>query len=240
MESILVKAVFLDVVGTLIHVRGTVGQIYWEMARSHGVRSSPEAIDRAFGEVFLKAPPLTFPQREAGTTRRLEKQWWYNVVKQVFEKVSPLERFDEYFESVFQAFSDSDAWELYPETLEVLSALKDRGFLICVISNFDSRLYPLLSNLGIFTHIDSVYISSRENAAKPDAKIFENALAQHRLQGTEVVHIGDSLKEDVMGAVGAGLRAIYLNRNGSTQPPEVLAISSLRELLPMLSNPKSS
>jgi putative hydrolase of the HAD superfamily len=231
-DSLFVRAVFFDAVGTLFAVRGSVGRIYWEAARDHGVRATPEAIDAAFAEVFPAAPPLAFPSGPPGSVRRLEKQWWREVVHRVFQKVGPLERFDEYFDSVFEAFSRPAAWEAYPETLPVLSALKERGLKLGVISNFDSRIYPLLSELGIFKFLDSVHISSREGTAKPAPGIFLNAVASHGLQPPEAVHVGDGLSEDFRGARGAGLQAVWLDREGRPAEGETPRIGSLEELLP--------
>jgi putative hydrolase of the HAD superfamily len=234
MNSYPVKAVFFDVVGTLIDIRGGVGRIYWDLAKPHGIRATPDEIDRAFARVFGSAPPLAFPQAEPGATRRLEKQWWHGVVSRVFEEVGPLERFDDYFESVFHFFSTPEGWEVYPDSLPVLSALKDRGLIVGVISNFDSRIYPLLSALGIFQCLDSVTISSRSGAAKPDARIFKDALSGHGLLPGESLHVGDSIREDVEGASGAGLRAVHIDRAHPHPGGNQSVIGSLRDLLPRL------
>lgn len=233
-QRIYVKAVFLDAVGTLLQVRGGVGQIYWDKARPHGIKAAPEAIDKAFREVFQNSPPLTFPEAQPGSIRRSEKQWWYDVVSRVFQKVGGIERFDDFFETVFKVFSGSSGWELYPDTEQTLTVLNDRNLTIGVISNFDSRLYPVLSELGIFQLIDSIHISSREGAAKPDTVIFQKAIAEHDLHPQEALHVGDSLSEDVAGARAAGLQAVYLNRNGSRHPEAVLSIRTLSDLIPLV------
>lgn len=233
-KRIYVRAVFLDAVGTLFQVRGSVGRIYWELARAHGVRATPEAIDKAFSEVFGVAPPLCFPGIQTGSIRRLEKQWWYDVVSRVFQKVGGIERFDDYFESVFKVFSDSGGWELYDDTEQVLGELKNRGLIIGIISNFDSRIYPVLSELGIFRFIDSVHISSREGTAKPDAGIFKKAASEHGLHPREALHVGDSFKEDVTGAQAAGLQAVYLNRDGSSFDGTIPSVRCLTNLLPLV------
>jgi putative hydrolase of the HAD superfamily len=233
-QAIYVKAVFFDAVGTLFRVKGSVGRIYRDLARGHAVRATPESIETAFAEVFSTAPPLAFPSGQPGSIRRLEKQWWRDVVLKVFEKVGPLERFDDYFDSVFDAFSRVSAWEAYPETIGVLSGLKERGLKLGVISNFDSRIYPVLSGLGIFKYLDSVHISSRERAAKPSPAIFLNALASHGLHPSEAVHVGDHLAEDVAGAGKAGLRAIWLDRDDRKGDLNTTRIASLEGLLPLV------
>ena len=66
------------------------------------------------------------------------------------------EAFDEFFEEVFGVFERPDSWRLFPETREVLTMLKDQGFELGIISNFDSRLFSVLRGLGIAQLFDTV------------------------------------------------------------------------------------
>jgi putative hydrolase of the HAD superfamily len=235
-SPIYARAIFFDAVGTLFQVRGGVGQVYWEIARPYGVRTTPEAIEQAFCEIFSKAPPLAFSRLQAGLLRRSEKKWWYAVVLEVFRRVGMIQNFDRYFEEVFRAFAGIRGWELYPETRQALHDLKKAGFILGVISNFDSRLLTVCTDLEIFEYLDSIQVSSREGAVKPDPQIFLRALQHHGLQPRDAVHVGDSLENDVMGAAAAGLTPIYLNR-GHT--PELLeGIISIEKLTDILSTVK--
>lgn len=231
-SPIYAKAVFFDAVGTLFRVRGGVGQIYWEVAKPYGVKATPEAIDKAFQEVFPKAPPMAFSRLQAGLLRRSEKEWWRSIVLEVFRRVGMIHRFDEYFDEVFRVFSGIRGWELYPETREALQGLKKAGFILGVISNFDSRILTVCTDLEIFEYIDSIQISSREGAAKPDTQIFHKALQFHGLMPRETVYVGDSLEDDVKGAEAAGLTPIYLVRDQIQNIPEgVISIRNLTEIL---------
>lgn len=231
-SPIYAKAVFFDAVGTLFRVRGGIGQIYWEIAKPYGVKASPEAIERAFQEVFPKAPPLAFSRLQAGLLRRSEKEWWHGVVQDVFHRVGMIRKFDDYFEEVFRAFAGIRGWELYPETREALQSLRKAGFILGIISNFDSRILTVCTDLEIFEYLDSIQISSREGAAKPDPQIFRKALQHHGLLPREAVHVGDSLEDDVRGAGKAGLIPIYLMRDQDQDKPEgVVSIHNLTEIL---------
>lgn len=225
------KAIFFDAVGTLFHVRDGVGQVYWEMARPYDVKATPQAIEAAFRKVFAKAPPLTFPRIQGGLLRRAEKEWWHHVVLAVFRRVGMIRNFEGYFDKVFRAFAGIRGWELYPETREVLRDLKKAGFVLGIISNFDSRILTVCTHLKISQYLDSIQISSRVGFTKPNPLIFQRALKQHGLAPHKAVHVGDSLKDDVMGARSAGLIPIYLNRNpNSNRWPGIVSIASLTEI----------
>ncbi|HUK55312.1 MAG TPA: HAD-IA family hydrolase [Nitrospiria bacterium] len=234
-SPIYAKAIFFDAVGTLFQVRGGVGQVYWEIARPYGVRTTPEAIEDAFQEIFSNAPPLAFSRLQSGLLRRSEKEWWYGIVFKVFRKVGMIRNFDQYFDEVFRAFAGIRGWELYPETREALHDLKKAGFILGVISNFDSRILTVCTDLGIFEYLDSIRVSSREGAVKPDPQIFLKALRHHHLLPREAVHIGDSLEDDVKGAAAAGLKPIYLGRGRHPDVPGgVISIGNLTEILSLV------
>ena len=133
----------------------------------------------------------------------------------VFYRVGMFEEFDDFFDEVFEAFGQATHWELFPETLEVLTKLKERDFELGIISNFDSRFYQVIRALVIHQYFDSVTISSLAGAAKPASKIFSYALEQHMLNPDEVLHVGDHRIEDFEGAKQAGLPAVLIDRSGS-------------------------
>lgn len=225
------RAIFFDAVGTLFRVRGSVGQVYWEIARPYGVKATPEAIEAAFEEVFTAAPPLAFSRVQSSLLRRSEKKWWHAVVREVFQRVGMIRDFEGYFDKVYRAFSGIRGWELYPEARTVLRELKKAGFTLGIISNFDSRILTVCTDLRIFQYLDSIHISSRSGAAKPDLPIFRLALEQHSLRPHEAVHVGDSLEEDVKGARLAGMVPVFLDRHKArTRPHGVLSIESLSEI----------
>lgn len=229
------KAIFFDAVGTLFRVRGTVGQVYWETARPYGVRASPDEIQAAFNEVFSQAPSLAFTRLQAHFLRRSEKQWWRRVVQDVFKRVGMVRNFEAFFDELFRAFAGLRGWELYPETRDVLRKLKKEGYILGIISNFDSRILTVCTDLEIFQYLDSVQISSRTGFAKPNPKIFQKAIKHHGLAPGEAVHVGDDLAEDVAGAQAAGIQPIHLVRNPVQPPLEgVSTVRSLEGLFPLL------
>ncbi len=144
------------------------------------------------------------------------------------------EGFDEFFEEVFQVFEDPKTWKLYPETEAVLRQLKAQGLELGIISNFDSRLFPVLRGLGIEQFFDTITISSLSQAAKPAPKIFHLALEKHAVDPEDAVHVGDSLKEDVEGATKAGLTSVLIDRSEVEVAPGIHRIRSLDQLQSLL------
>ncbi len=226
------KAVFFDAAGTLFTVNGSVGAIYARIAREHGKEVTVADLETGFRRCFATTPPMAFPGALPEQIQVLEKQWWRNLVQNVFAPLGPFPQFAEYFDTLFACFARADAWQLYPETLEALTALKSRGFLLGIISNFDSRLFGLLNGLGLAPFFDPVVISTQAGAAKPEAVIFTQALAHHYLRPDEALHIGDSYEADVIGAQAAGLTPVLIDRHRRDQKTESYCrIKSLAEVL---------
>jgi putative hydrolase of the HAD superfamily len=130
-------------------------------------------------------------------------------------------------------FEDPRSWALFPETHAVLTKLREEGFELGVVSNFDSRLFPVMRGLGIEGLFDTVTISSLAQAAKPASKIFEIALEKHSMDPGEAMHVGDSVRDDMEGATKAGLTGVLLDRTGRVQVSGGHVIRTLEELLPL-------
>ena len=228
-----IQAVFFDAAGTLITPVRRVGESYAVIARKYGMAVSPSEIAGRFRLCFESAPPLAFPGAAAAEIAILERDWWKRLVQRIFEPWGRFETFDDYFAELFAYFAQPESWALYPEVLETLSALKERGLILDVISNFDSRLIDILHGLGTAAHFQEIFISSNVGHAKPARGIFEAALSRHGLAAESAIHVGDGPESDVRGALDAGLRAILVDREGG-ESELPLRVSNLKEILSFL------
>jgi putative hydrolase of the HAD superfamily len=73
-------------------------------------------------------------------------------------------------------------------------------------------------------------ISGDINTAKPESGIFAAACRGAGLRPDECVYVGDDFDVDARGSVRAGMRGIWLNRNGKACPDGAEMITTLREL----------
>jgi|SRR5262245_11916298 len=227
------KVIFFDAAGTLIEVRGGVGEIYSRVAREFGFDAVPHILQQNFARSFRRQPPLAFP---AGTPEaaliELEKGWWRDLVKAVFAGLGSFQSFDEFFDEIFERFRSRDFWRVYDDVEPALTELKLRGMKLGVISNFDSRLYDVLRECGLNRFFDSIHVSTRVGATKPAPAIFQAALNYHAVEPRQAWHVGDSLREDVEGAEAVGIRAALIDRDAVlTETPGIMRLTDLRQLL---------
>lgn len=92
-----------------------------------------------------------------------------------------------------------------------------------------------LELLGIADHFSAVLSAGQVGYAKPESGIWHALCDSLKLSPEQILHIGDSVPEDVLGALEHGLPAVWLNRNGDDWPdahPTAASIVSLHQLLP--------
>jgi len=219
------QVIYVDAVGTLFGVRGSVGEQYAKIATDFNVRLDPRLINRAFYEVFQTAPRIAFPNLPQSDIPKAEYEWWRSLAEETFSQTFDLAKFldfEGFFKSLYAYFATSEPWFIYEDTRLALDAWQQQGITLGVLSNFDSRIYAVMENLGLKDYFSSVTISTETGAAKPDPLIFEVALAKHQIEKSPDLawHIGDSFGEDYMGASAAGISAFWLNRDRqpSTNP----------------------
>jgi putative hydrolase of the HAD superfamily len=222
-----IAAVLFDAAGTLFTTRGSVGEIYGAVAREYGSNASTAAIQAAFERHFRGAGPLTTED---------QKRWWKDIVHRVFTDVGMVHNFDRFFEQVYDNFRDFKGWILFPETTEVLTELRNRGFKLGIISNFDDRIYSVLESLRIRSFFDAITISSESGYCKPAPEIFDAAARALNEPASKILLVGDSAEDDVKAGIRAGLNAILLDRKASADSSG--RIRSLRGILPLLPLPE--
>jgi putative hydrolase of the HAD superfamily len=204
-----VRAVSFDAAGTLFHPVRPVGELYAMVAARHGIHADGPFLHLRFREAFHAAPPLAFPGVPTTQLRARERAWWRAVVADVFAGIATPD-FDAYFDDLFGFFGSAAAWRVDPDARPLLQRLRERGARIFVVSNFDARVRGVLEALELMPLIDQVTISSEAGAAKPHPGIFMTALTTAGLNAEDVLHVGDTAREDFAAARAAGLRVLLV------------------------------
>ena len=231
----MIKAVFFDAAGTLFEAREPVGHTYARVARHHGLDAADGAVSEGFRRAFSSIPGLAFgPGHSPDKLRRLERDYWYRLVRLSFEGLGEFDDFDTFFMDLFAYFADPAHWRPVSEAHSVLDRLKLQGLKLGVISNFDFRLYRILEGLDLRRYFDLITISSEAGFAKPAPEIFHAALSGAGVESAEALHVGDSETMDLKGAQEVGLSAILIDEG--RRGPEAIKqrtarISSLAQII---------
>jgi HAD superfamily hydrolase (TIGR01549 family) len=100
---------------------------------------------------------------------------------------------------------------------DTLQALRNDGWRIAILTN---GLPPVqaakVHALGLMKHVDHViYAAEYAEAGKPDRAVFAEVLHRLGLAPEQCVMVGDNVECDVRGGREAGMRTIWMRRNGA-------------------------
>ncbi|HSR22632.1 MAG TPA: HAD family hydrolase [Candidatus Eisenbacteria bacterium] len=127
-------------------------------------------------------------------------------------------------------------------SLDVLPALAARARL-AIVSNSDGTVERRLADAGVLqvgpgrgVPVEAVVDSGTAGIEKPDPRIFEAALIACGVRPAGAVHVGDSRRTDVAGALAAGIRPLHLDPLGLCPDRSHEHIRTLGEVLALLAS----
>jgi putative hydrolase of the HAD superfamily len=132
--------------------------------------------------------------------------------------------------AVARAFVDMEWIKVITSSFEALPALAERAQL-AVVSNSDGTVERVLRACGIGDEMVTILDSHLVGIEKPDPRIFEMALVEIGVPPDRAVHIGDSVRFDIVGARNAGVRPLHLDPFGLCADEDHEHITSLAEVI---------
>ena len=226
-----IRAVFFDVDFTLIHPgENFQGPGYARTCAAHGVQVDVARFDAAVTRALPMLDDLADPLYDHGLFIRYTAA----IIEQmggVGEGVLPAAT------EIYEQWAANHHFDLYDDVHDVLPALAEQGLELGVISNSHRSLEAFTAHFDLDRFVRT-HVSAHPNRyMKPHPSIFQAALTAAGVDAHEALMVGDSLKADVEGALGAGLRAVWLRRAGedsSARPAGVPLIRRLHELPPII------
>ena len=106
---------------------------------------------------------------------------------------------------------------LFDDVAPALTELKKRGLILGLISNLEQDANETLNRLGLHLWLEIVVTSKDAGVNKPQPEIFLEAINRAGVQPAEALYIGDQYQVDILGANGAGMKGILLDRNDHYQ-----------------------
>ncbi len=116
----------------------------------------------------------------------------------------------------------------------VLRELRKEGYTLGLICNTGRTpgfvLRKLLTRYRLLKYFDVALFSDETIVRKPDPKIFRLALKALNCPPSRALHVGDDLKNDVRGAMKAGMQAVWIEQTGQKAPAGIKRIKSVAGL----------
>ena len=235
------EAIFFDVGDTLIRAHPSWAAVYREGLAEFGIEVNEKDVERAL-----------LQETEAGAWWNIEDPFeateqnsWERIKAfdlAVLARLGLTDVDEKAIRSIEAAFARISAWYVYPDVMPALSALREHGFRMGIISNFVWGGVELIHSLDLAEHFDSLTISARVGFQKPHEGIFRHALESLDAVPERSMHIGDSYNADVRGARRVGISPVLISRGGTDlarvredhDDPDLPVVADLYGLLDLL------
>ncbi|MBI4605768.1 MAG: HAD-IA family hydrolase [Planctomycetes bacterium] len=204
-----IDTVLFDVGGTILRVQPSVGEIYAERAAAHGQAVPPAEVTRRFRTAWKHSVERS-RARGYRTSDEILRREWLAIVRETFGELVDPAGVPRLFEDLYACFISARAWVVVPGVRETLAHLRSRGLRLGVLSNWDSRLRPLLAELGLDEHLDFIVVSHEVGFEKPHPAMFEQAIRLSGSHRRRIVHVGDSYHADIAPARALELRTLWI------------------------------
>ncbi len=205
-----IRAITMDLDDTLWEIHPVIHRAEQVLYKWLG-KNYPRITEKYSREAILelrKAIAIEFPQ---------QNHYYTFLRRTTFGRIGVAASYGEQFVDeamdVFDAVRNDVA--VFPEVRPALEELRN-DYVLIAVTNGNSDL----KKIGIDDLFHDVVSASAAGAAKPAAKIFDIAVRAGGARAHETLHVGDHPEIDVEGARAAGLRSVWVNRNGQPWPKE--------------------
>jgi putative hydrolase of the HAD superfamily len=198
----------------------------------------------------MRVDPLRFDEAVAGAAAVLEgaddtpydPEIFVAYTRRIIERMGGSgSTVDACAREIYDEWAGSHHFELYDEVPDVLRALGAKGVRIGLVSNSHRCLDSFQAHFELRGLIDVGISSPDHGFMKPHPSIFAEALQRLGVVPPDALMVGDSIRHDIEGALGAGMRAALVYRSLAAHPRAaelsargVPILRSLRELVDFL------
>jgi len=202
-----------------------------------------QALGRRFG---LELQPERYTEARASAVETVERhpeldhdeEVWVLFTERIIRGMGgDSDRAYECAVEMTRAWEHAENFELYEDTLPVLSALRERGLKIGLVSNTGRDLVAFVAHHAL--DVDAAVGSGAHGKTKPHPAIFLAALDELGVGAEEAAMVGDSPEDDIAGARALGMRAFLVDREGRF-PEAVGRLPDLRALPAALGLPANT
>lgn len=124
-------------------------------------------------------------------------------------------------DALYDRHTTPAAWRPYPDTAEVLGALRERGVPVGVVSNIGWDLRPVFREHGLDPYVGAYVLSYEHGVQKPDPRLFATACDALGVDPRDALMVGDDRRADG-GAAALGCGVHFVDHLPVSQRPDGL------------------
>jgi HAD superfamily hydrolase (TIGR01662 family) len=219
------KAVLFDVDFTLARPGPELGpEGYVRAGERHGLRLDPTRYEAARDAALVDL--RRHPELEH------DDEIWFRFTERIVRGMGgDADSAYDCAVEITRGWERHENFDLYDDVAAVVAELRDAGIRIGLVSNSARDVREFARHHGL--EVDAGISSFHHGHTKPHASIFRAVLDMLGVQPAEAVMVGDTIADDIEGALAIGMRAILLDREGRN-PDFEPRIETLKDLVPIL------
>jgi len=224
-DPLAVRAVLFDVDFTLARPGPELGpEGYVRAGERHGLRLDPARYDAARDAAVVDL--RRHPELEH------DDEIWFRFTERIVRGMGgDADSAYACAVEITRAWERHENFELYDDVPDVLAGLRAAGLRIGLVSNSARDVREFARHHGL--DVDAGISSFQHGRTKPHASIFRAVLDLLGVEPADAVMVGDTIADDIEGALALGMHAILMDRDG-TRPEYEPRIATLNELPALL------
>ncbi|MBI2109996.1 HAD family hydrolase [Candidatus Woesearchaeota archaeon] len=207
-----IKLVCFDVGGTLVyHTRRYQKDEYKKLFKKYGINKNIDIRKISANHFDVKV--------------------WNNLDKAIIsymEKIKVTKNKEEFFNKrKYSLINGHHHIKFFKETIQVLNHLRNSGYKIAFITNWNQHARDTLEFLGLSRYADHLLISAEHGYRKPHPSLYKTVLKIFKVKPSEAVMIGDDYEKDYLKPKKLGMHALWLDRRGKSKE----GVRNLKQLI---------
>jgi HAD superfamily hydrolase (TIGR01549 family) len=216
----------------IVELKAVLFDVDFTLAKP-GPDLGPDGYRRAGKRHGLDLDPARYPEARAGAIESLERhpelrhdeERWIVFTERIIRGMggdsaaAPALAVE-----MTRLWENSANFDLYDDVLPVLAELRRHGLRLGLVSNSGREIEDFVAHHRL--DVDCALTSRAHGWTKPHESIFRAALELLRVEPAEAAMVGDSVEEDIEGALALGMRAHLIDREGR-YPEAVEALPDL-------------
>jgi putative hydrolase of the HAD superfamily len=179
----------------------------------------PEGYRRLGDRHGLTLDPVRYPEARAAAVESLEKdpelrhdeELWFAFTERIIRGMGgDTDAARDLAVEMTRLWENSANFDLYDDVLPVMADLRRHGLKLGLVSNSAREIDDFVEHHAL--DVDCALTSRSHGWTKPHESIFRAALELLGVEPEEAAMVGDSVEDDVEGALALGMRAFLIDR----------------------------
>ncbi|MAG47641.1 hypothetical protein CL617_03470 [archaeon] len=220
--------ILFDFGDTLVQLDPSKEDVFLNVLKRHNIKIKKEEMKKAFlFYIDMKTSVLTLKNEEE------KKEFLIGKNKKILIMLGIKNNIEQLAIEINSEFKKAH-WVLFPEVISVLEKLKEKGFRLGILSNWESVLHELCKNLDITHYFDFIVASADVGLEKPDPEFFRTVLSKNDMDAEKTVYVGNDYEQDIISSGNLGIKPILFDKDDIYAEKDCDKIRDLNDIFSLL------